>query len=133
MSKVHAANLQDRAAVPLLLEAIADIFPLINQVWVDQGYPGTGKSWIVTQLGWTVTVVQQPPVIRHTWMPIGDRTELATLRFEWTKIPREQRGFRGVLPRRWVVEQTLCPKGSRLVRTVASVKSTSACVTRVKH
>lgn len=42
----------------------------------------------------------------HTWMPIGDLNDLATLRFEWTKIPRQQVGFRGVLPRRWVVERT---------------------------
>jgi putative transposase len=39
-------------------------------------------------------------------MPIGDLNDLATLRFEWTKIPRQQTGLRGVLPRRWVVERT---------------------------
>lgn len=105
-AKVHAANLQDRAAVPLLLEGIPNLFPLINHVWADQGYTGTGKQWMTTQLGWTVTIVQHPRAIRHKWMPIGDLNDLATLRFEWTKIPRQQTGFRGVLPRRWVVERT---------------------------
>jgi putative transposase len=105
-AKVHAANIQDRAAVPLLLEGMPAIFPLMQHVWVDQGYTGTGKTWITTQLGWTVTVVQHPPVVHHKWMPIGDLNDLATLHFEWTKVPREQRGFRGVLPRRWVVERT---------------------------
>ncbi len=105
-AKVHAANLQDRAAVPLLLEGTPTVFPMLAHVWVDQGYTGTGKNWITTQLGWTVTVVQHPPIIRHKWLPIGDLNDLATLRFEWTKIPREQTGFRGVLPRRWVVERT---------------------------
>lgn len=105
-AKVHAANIQDRAGVPLLLDGVATAFPQLVHVWVDQGYTGTGKTWITTQLGWTVTVVQHPPVVRHKWMPIGDLNDLSTLRFEWTKIPREQRGFRGVLPRRWVVERT---------------------------
>ncbi len=105
-AKVHAANLQDRAAVPLWRAGTPTLFPFVKHIWVDQGYTGIGKTWIATQLGWTVTVVQHPPVIRHKWMPIGDLNDLATLRFEWTKIPREQTGFRGVLPRRWVVERT---------------------------
>ena len=117
-AKVHAANLPDRAAAPLLLEGIPNLFPLINHVWADQGYTGTGKQWMTTQLGWTVTIVQHPRAIRHKWMPIGDLNDLATLRFEWTKIPRQQTGFRGVLPRRWVVERTLCPKGARSVKIV---------------
>ena len=105
-AKVHAANLQDRAAVPLLLEGTPTAFPTIEHVWVDQGYTGSGKTWITTHLGWSVTVVQHPPVIRHKWMPIGDLNDRTTVRFEWTKIPREQTGFRGLLPRRWVVERT---------------------------
>jgi putative transposase len=105
-ANVHAANLQDRAAVPLLLAGVTTTFPNIQHVWVDQGYTGAGKAWIIRELGWTVTVVQHPPVMRHKWMPIGDLNNLATLRFEWTKVPRTQTGFRGVLPRRWVVERT---------------------------
>jgi putative transposase len=106
-AKVHAADVQDRAAVPLLLDGVTTAFPHIAHVWVDQGYTGAGKAWITTQVGWTVTVVQHPPVVRHTWLPIGDRNDLSTLRFEWTKVPRTHTGFRGVLPRRWVVERTV--------------------------
>lgn len=60
-AKVHAANLQDRAAVPLLLERTSAVFPDMQHVWVDRGYTGTGKRWIAEQLGWSVTVVQHPP------------------------------------------------------------------------
>lgn len=103
---------QDQTAVPLLLEGTPTVFPTMEHVWVDQGYTGMGKHWITTNLSWTVTI------IRHTWMPIGDLNDRANLRFEWTKIPCEQTGFRGVLPRRWVVERTLCPKGARSATTV---------------
>lgn len=103
---VHTADLQDRAAVPLLLEGAATKFPRLEHVWVDQGYTGTGKRWITEQLGWRVTVVQHPPVVHHKWTPIRDVNDLTTLRFEWLKVPRTERGFRGVLPRRWVVERT---------------------------
>jgi putative transposase len=104
--KVHAADLQDRAAVPVLLDGVAPVFPHMEHVWVDQGYTGAGKRWITEHLGWSVTVVQHPPVVHHKWMPIGDLNDLSTVRFEWTKVPRTERGFRGVLPRRWVVERT---------------------------
>jgi putative transposase len=110
-AKVHAAKLQDRAAVPLLRDGAMTTFPHIDHVWVDQGYTGTGKTWITTHLGWGVTGVQHPPVVRHKWLPIGDLNDLATLRFEWTKVPRTQTGFRGVLPRRWVVERTVAWRG----------------------
>ena len=33
--KVHAADIQDRAGVPLLLEGIDQQFPRIALVWVD--------------------------------------------------------------------------------------------------
>jgi putative transposase len=103
---VHTADLQDRAAVPLLLEGATVKFPRLEHVWVDQGYRGTGKQWITEHLGWSVTVVKHPPVAHPTWTPIGDMNDLSTLRFEWLNVPRTQRGFRGVLPRRWVVERT---------------------------
>lgn len=103
---VHAGDLQDRAAVPLLLDGAATHFPSIEQVWVDQGYTGSGKAWIEDHLGWTVTVVQHPPKPRGEWRPIGDLNDLATLRFEWVRLKPERTGFRGVLPRRWVVERT---------------------------
>jgi putative transposase len=40
---VHAADLQDRAAVALALEGAAEEFPRLEHLWVDQGYMGTGK------------------------------------------------------------------------------------------
>src|SRR5687768_3141384 len=41
LAKVHTADLQDRAAVPQLLEGADERFPRLEHVWVDQGYTGT--------------------------------------------------------------------------------------------
>src|SRR5207244_2846714 len=49
--KVHTADIQDRAGVPLLLDGAAAAFPRIDHLWVDQGYTGTGKRWIEEHLG----------------------------------------------------------------------------------
>src|SRR5712692_8311464 len=43
---VHAANIQDREGVPLLLEPVKGQLPRMEKVWVDTGYPGTGRTWI---------------------------------------------------------------------------------------
>src|SRR4051794_22055124 len=44
-ARVHSAKLQDRAAVPLVLEGTAEEFPRLEHLWVDQGYTGTtGKA-----------------------------------------------------------------------------------------
>jgi putative transposase len=104
--KVHPADLQDRAAVPLLLEGVGARFPQLTHTWVDQGYPGSGKAWIEEHLGWTVTVVRHPPKPRGEWQPHGDLTDLRTVWFEWVRLPPQRLGFRGILPRRWVVERT---------------------------
>lgn len=45
-AKVHSAAVQDRAAVPMVLENIQEDFPRLRHVWVDSGYTGTGKDWI---------------------------------------------------------------------------------------
>jgi putative transposase len=79
-AKVHTADLQDRAAVSLVLEGAAQEFPGLKHLWVDQGYTGTGKAWIEEHLGWSVEVVKHPP---------------------------EPKKFRGPLPRRWVAERTI--------------------------
>ena len=105
-AKVHAADAQDRAAVPLVLEGVAEVFPRLEHLWADQGYTGTGKEWIEQQLGWTVEIVQYPPTPRGEWRPIGDINDPATLRFEWIRLPPAPKRFRGVLPRRWVAERT---------------------------
>ena len=96
-AKVHTAALQDRAAVPLLLDGAAEQFPRIEHVWVDQGYTGTGKAWIEHDLHWTVEVVRHPPKPRGVWVFPGQVVDWEALR---------PKGFRGVLPRRWAVERT---------------------------
>jgi putative transposase len=101
---VHSAALQDRAAVPLLLTGVPERFPRLHHVWVDQGYTGSGKAWIEGTLGWTVQVVQHPPKARGEWVPLGTGADPRP--FEWRRLPPERRRFRGVLPRRWVVERT---------------------------
>jgi putative transposase len=97
-AKVHTAGIQDRAGVPLLLADARALFPRLEHLWVDQGYTGTGKAWIEEHLGWTVEVVQHPPKPRGVWAPAGTMIDWDTLR---------PKGFRGVLPRRWVVERTI--------------------------
>lgn len=105
-AKVHVANLQDRAAVPLLLDGAPTSFPQLEHVWVDQGYTGTGKTWITTQLGWQVEIVQHPPRYGRAWQWVPDPDDPQLLRFRWVKVAHTETGFRGVLPRRWVVERT---------------------------
>jgi putative transposase len=95
---VHSAGIQDRAGVPLLLADARELFPKLAHLWVDQGYTGTGKAWIEEHLGWTVEVVQHPPKPRGVWAPAGAVIDWDALR---------PKGFRGVLPRRWVVERTI--------------------------
>jgi putative transposase len=102
--KVHTAALQDRAAVPLLLDRAPQRFPRLGHVWVDQGYTGGGRAWIEQELGWTVDVVQHPPKPRGAWVPLGTGADPRP--FEWRRFPPDRTGFRGVLPRRWAVERT---------------------------
>ena len=96
-AKVHRADLQDRAAVPVVLAGIRDLFSRLAHLWVDQGYNGTGQAWIEENLRWTVEVVRHPPKPRGIWAPVDAVIDWEAI------IPR---GFRGVLPRRWVVERT---------------------------
>lgn len=107
--RVHPADQQDRAAVPLLLEGIDQCFPLIEHVWVDQGYTGSGRAWIEEQLGWQVEVVKHPAPSRGQWVPhstTGDLSDLSSVYFTYERFKPQRSGFRGVLPRRWVVERS---------------------------
>lgn len=97
-ARVHSAAVQDRAAVPLLLKGIKVEFPRLHHSWVDSGYSGSGRDWIETKLGWTVDIVSHPRKPAGVWAPIGAVIDWDSLR---------PKGFRGVLPRRWVVERTL--------------------------
>jgi putative transposase len=91
---VHAANLQDRESVNLLLEPVKGQFPRMEKVWVDQGYSGKGKTWIETQMAWTVEVVERSP--RRGWIMTQDQ---GLVRVSLPKTFEH-------LPRRWVVERT---------------------------
>jgi putative transposase len=104
-AKVHAADIQDRAAVPIVLDAMNIAFPRLELVWVDQGYTGAGKSWIEDHLGWRVEVVQHPHVRRSGFIGRPDPSSFYGVRLEYVRVPPE-RGFRGPLPRRWVVERS---------------------------
>ncbi len=96
-ARVHAADLQARAAVPLVLEDAAKEFPRLEHLWVDQGYTGAGKEWIEEHLGWSVEVVKHPPKARGEWQPHGDLEDLSTVWFEWVRLPPEPKRFRGPL------------------------------------
>lgn len=103
---VHAANLQDRESVPLLLEPVKGVFSRLNKVWVDQGYTGKGREWIEQEMGWEVEVVRHPLRARGKWVPHGDLNDVSTVWFTYERIKPTRTGFRGPLPRRWAVERT---------------------------
>src|SRR5258708_18173662 len=98
---VRAANIQDREGVPLLLEPVQGNFPRIEKVWVDNGYTGTGRTWIKEHMGWEVEVVSHPRRPRGMWVWPG--MEITP---EMLAVFERPRGFRH-LPRRWVVDRTL--------------------------
>jgi transposase len=101
-----------------LLEGVGATFPQLAHTWVDQGYTGSGKAWIEEHLGWTVTVVRHPPKARGEWRPHGDLNDLSTVWFEWVRLPPQRLGFRGILPRRWVVEPITASDEAQLLRTL---------------
>ena len=88
---VHAADITDRNAVPLVLTGLDRVFPRLGHLWVDAGYSGKGAEWVRQTFGWTVEVVKRPQ--RWIWLPAG------------VEPPPALAGFQ-VLPRRWVVERT---------------------------
>jgi putative transposase len=77
---VTAAGVQDRDAGRLLFWALHACFPRVSKVWADGGYAGHLVDWAATTYRLNVEIVRK----------------LAG-----------QIGFT-VLPRRWVVERTLC-------------------------
>ena len=48
---VHRADSQDPEGVPLLLGPVQGQFPRMAKVWVDNGYPGSGRIWIKEHRG----------------------------------------------------------------------------------
>ncbi len=94
---VHAADIQDRAAVPQVLQGVKDVFGRLAHIWLDQGYTGAGKAWIEQELGWSVEIVKHAPRPRGMWVFPGQEVD--------PTIFQRPTGFRH-LPRRWVVERT---------------------------
>jgi putative transposase len=130
-AKVHTADLQDRAAVSLVLEGAAQEFPRLEHLWVDHGYTGAGKTWIEEQLGWCVEVVKHPPKARGEWQPRGNLNDLSTVWFvEWVRLPAEPKKFRGPLLRRWVAERTI---GWLSQSRRMSLGTTSGCARRARR
>ena len=95
--KVHRADIQDSDGVPLLLAGLQRRFPRLQHVWVDGGYRKAAQDWITQHLGWTVQVVKHPRKPRGVWAA-------PDMVIDWDALL--PKGFRGVLPRRWVVERT---------------------------
>jgi putative transposase len=87
-AKVHRADLQDPAAVGLLLDGVSADFPRIEHVWVDQGHNDTGKTWIEEKLRWTVDVVRHPPKPRGIWAPVD-----AVIDWEAIAKPASEQGL----------------------------------------
>jgi transposase len=77
---VTAASVQDRDAAKPLLWNLRRAFPSIALAWADGGYAGKLVAWAKTALHLTLEIVRRPDDL-HTFK---------------------------VLPRRWVVERTLC-------------------------
>jgi putative transposase len=104
---VHAATLQDRAGARLVRAGMQAQFPRIQPLWAAQGYTGAVVTWMHETLGGAVTSVRHQPKPRGQWGPQGDLSDWRTGWFEYERFPAQPTGFRGVLPRRWVVERTI--------------------------
>jgi putative transposase len=94
---VHAADMQDRAAVPHVLRGVKERFRRLAHIWLDQGYTGAGRAWIERELGWSVEIVKHAPRPRGMWVFPGQEVD--------PTIFQRPKGFRH-LPRRWVIERT---------------------------
>ena len=91
-TKVHPADIHDRAGAELLLEGLQHLFPTIELMWADTAYREL-KDWLRRALGWQLSIPQHW-WSRGVWMRVG------------SEPPTRPSGFQ-VLARRWVVERTL--------------------------
>jgi hypothetical protein len=103
-------------------------FPRAEHLWVDQGYTGSGKTWIEQNLGWRVEVVRHPPHPRGEWVPHGDLARIETVWFSWSGFRQGQES-----------SAVCCQDGAWLsahspgcARTDASAGTTSDCAPRAR-
>lgn len=87
---VHSAAVPDREGAPLLLQALTSGLPRLQRVWADMGYRGSAVRWMTEQLGWRVTIVNQP----RRWFRVPEGVD-----------PPYVPPF-VVLPKRWIVART---------------------------
>lgn len=104
---IHPANLQDREGAKLVLEGMPKHFPRLAHLWADSAYGGPLMTWITETLGWSVTIVRHPPPpsLQHEII-YEDPSDWRKGWVEKIRTLPPPKGFRGVLPRRWVVERS---------------------------
>jgi hypothetical protein len=90
-AKVHAANVQDRAAVLQVLTSVKERFGRLAHIWLDQGTTGSGKTWIETELGWTVEIVLHAPTKRGEWRYTRDESGKLLAEYRRCRHGRDRR------------------------------------------
>jgi len=102
---IHAASIQDRDGLALVLKRIRRRFPWLRLLFADAGYQGEHAACAAAQEG---------------------------LRLEIVKRPRDAVGFM-LLPRRWVIERTFAWLGRnrRLAKDVETLLETSTAMIAV--
>lgn len=86
---------------------------------------------------WEVEIVRHSRPARGQWVPHGDLSDLSTVWFTYERIKAALRKFRGVLPRRWVVERTFAWIGryrrmSKDYEYVTSSSESMVCLTMIR-
>src|SRR6266567_1517204 len=86
---------------------------------------------------WDVEVVRHPSRARGEWVPHGDLSDLRTVWFSYERIKPGPKSFRGVLPRRWVVERTFAWIGryrrmSKDYEYLTSSSESMVCLTMIR-
>jgi putative transposase len=92
---VHAANIQDRAGISLVLSNLSTKYPSIQRIWADSGYNGKGILWVKENTKATLEIVRAPyENFRGYWVAEGAPVP-----------PPPPKGFH-LVKHRWVVERT---------------------------
>ncbi len=56
-AKVHSAKVPDQDGIELLLKIAREHLPRLSHLWVDAGYQGRGREWVVRELELSVEVL----------------------------------------------------------------------------